>query len=199
MEDLERIVSNNIIELRKAHKWTQAELAEKINYSDKSVSKWERGEALPDLKILAKMAELFGVSIDFFVKENAIEEKKKYTVDKTTGVYRTAIALLAVVGIWLAVVVFYTYTRIAHHQNFWLLFVMGVPLSFFALNIFDRIWWNRKLSLIWDTGLCWSLISTVHLWFLYFASSHINLWMLYIIGVPLQIAFILLSFIRKSK
>ena len=59
MNSLEQIVANNLTELRKEKKWTQAELAEKINYSDKSVSKWERGEALPDLKVLKQMADLY--------------------------------------------------------------------------------------------------------------------------------------------
>ena len=59
MNTLEQIVANNLTELRKEKKWTQAELAEKINYSDKSVSKWELGEALPDLKVLKQMADLY--------------------------------------------------------------------------------------------------------------------------------------------
>ena len=71
MNNLEQIVANNLTELRKEKKWTQAELAEKINYSDKSVSKWERGEALPDLKVLLQMAELFGVNLEYFTTENA--------------------------------------------------------------------------------------------------------------------------------
>ena len=85
MENLEQIVANNLTELRKEQKWTQAELAEKINYSDKSVSKWERGDALPDLKVLLQMAELFGVSLDYFVTENAVQRhliKKPEKLDK---------------------------------------------------------------------------------------------------------------------
>ena len=64
MENLEQIVAQNLIELRKAKGWTQAELAEKINYSDKSVSKWERGETLPDTAILPDLAEVLETTVD---------------------------------------------------------------------------------------------------------------------------------------
>ena len=72
---LEQIVAENLAELRRAKGWTQAELAEKINYSDKSVSKWERGEGLPDLKVLMQLAELYGVTLDCFVTKGAAEQK----------------------------------------------------------------------------------------------------------------------------
>ena len=64
--ELEKIVAANITELRKSRQLTQLELAEKLNYSDKTISKWERGDGLPDLKTICKMAEIFGVSVDYF-------------------------------------------------------------------------------------------------------------------------------------
>ena len=71
MEDLKIIVGKNLSSLRKAHKMTQAELAEHLNYSDKAISKWERGESLPDADSLLALANLFGVTVDyFFHKEN---------------------------------------------------------------------------------------------------------------------------------
>ena len=64
--DIKANIANNIVELRKRKKWTQAELAEKINYTDKAVSKWERGESTPDVDVLYNMAEIFGVTVDYF-------------------------------------------------------------------------------------------------------------------------------------
>ena len=69
--ELEKIVAANITELRKSRQLTQLELAEKLNYSDKTISKWERGDGLPDLKTICRMAEIFGVSVDYFVTEGA--------------------------------------------------------------------------------------------------------------------------------
>ena len=67
MEDLKIIFAQNLIMLRKQMKLTQIELAEKINYSDKAISKWERGESIPDVSVLLNLAKLFGVDIDFLV------------------------------------------------------------------------------------------------------------------------------------
>ena len=61
MEDLKVIFAQNLIALRKQMKLTQIELAEKINYSDKAVSKWERGESIPDVSVLMVIANLFNV------------------------------------------------------------------------------------------------------------------------------------------
>ena len=70
MEDLKIIFAQNLIMLRKQMKLTQIELAEKINYSDKAISKWERGESIPDVSVLLNLAKLFGVDIDFLVTEH---------------------------------------------------------------------------------------------------------------------------------
>ena len=72
MENINEINQNlakNLAYYRKASGWTQAELAEKINYSDKSVSKWESGNGVPDLYILLRLAELYGVTLNDLVGE----------------------------------------------------------------------------------------------------------------------------------
>ena len=71
MQDVKVIFAQNLISLRKQMKLTQIELAEKINYSDKAVSKWERGESIPDVTVLMTIASLFGVTLDFLVSEHA--------------------------------------------------------------------------------------------------------------------------------
>ena len=64
LSDLKLISASNIINLRTSHGMTQAELGAKLNYSDKTISKWERGEAIPDAYVLVQMAELFGVTVN---------------------------------------------------------------------------------------------------------------------------------------
>ena len=68
MEEVKDIVAKNIHELRKKNNMTQLELAEKLNYSDKTVSKWEKGENSPDITFLVEIANIFGVSLDYLVK-----------------------------------------------------------------------------------------------------------------------------------
>ena len=64
---LAEVIGKNITRLRKLANMTQLELAEKLNYSDKSISKWEQGNGIPDVRILVQLAELFGVTLDDLV------------------------------------------------------------------------------------------------------------------------------------
>ena len=68
------IVAKNLIELRKRKNFTQGELAEMLNYSDKTISKWENGDSLPDISVLASLAEIYGITLDDLIHENAAEK-----------------------------------------------------------------------------------------------------------------------------
>ena len=75
-EKLKKQIGINIANLRKRQGLTQAGLAEQVNYSDKAVSKWERGESVPDVLTLAHLAKLFGVSVnDLLSDPNALPEE----------------------------------------------------------------------------------------------------------------------------
>ena len=76
------IIAKNLANLRKQAKMTQQELAEKLNYTDKAVSKWERGEALPDILVLKQLADMYGVKVDDFLHEH------EQPVVQQTPVYR---------------------------------------------------------------------------------------------------------------
>ena len=69
MEDLKPIIAKNITVLRQNAKMTQFDLAEKLNYSDKAISKWERAEAIPDVSVLKSIADLFGVTVDYLLQD----------------------------------------------------------------------------------------------------------------------------------
>ena len=55
---------DNLIQLRKLHKMTQEDVAEKVGVSRQAVAKWESGETAPDLEKARLLAEVFGVSLD---------------------------------------------------------------------------------------------------------------------------------------
>ena len=74
MEDIKSNVAKNITELRILNNMTQMELAEKLNYSDKTISKWERAESSPDISVLVEMEDLFGVTLDYLVRTENVEE-----------------------------------------------------------------------------------------------------------------------------
>ncbi|MGN1194812.1 MAG: helix-turn-helix domain-containing protein [Acutalibacteraceae bacterium] len=72
-------LAENLVKYRKLHGMTQAELAECISYSNKSVSKWERGEGTPDIYVLLTISEIYGVTLSELVGQT---EQSKKTSDK---------------------------------------------------------------------------------------------------------------------
>ena len=77
MKDIRQNIGKNIVRLRNAAHMTQAEFAEQLNYTDKAVSKWERGESVPDIVILKKIADQFSVTVDYLLEEHRPEEAVK--------------------------------------------------------------------------------------------------------------------------
>ena len=76
MATINENIAKNIIMLRKEKKWTQQDLADQLNYSDKTISKWERGDSTPDIEMLCKVAEVFNVDINFLISEHSTFEVK---------------------------------------------------------------------------------------------------------------------------
>ena len=69
LEKLKNQIGTNIAVQRKRVGLTQAGLAEKLNYSDKAVSKWERGESMPDVLTLIQLAEQFEISVNDLLED----------------------------------------------------------------------------------------------------------------------------------
>ena len=116
--------------LRKNAKLTQMELADRFNYSDKTISKWESGESLPSVEILYELAQFYGTSLDALTQENdiietSIETKQKDKMFPT----KLIITLLAVSAVWLLATVLFVTFKIVYARNFPLLFLWAVPIS----------------------------------------------------------------------
>ena len=193
-QNLEQIVAANLAELRRAQGLTQAELAEKINYSDKSVSKLERGDGLPDLKVLTQLSALYGVSLDTFVTENAAQEIEQVQQPKSRLSLRILTELLAVSIIFLAATVIYVLASFYAKINLWTLFTWAVPLSFGVLTLFNLRWHYRVCTIVFSSLLSWCFLTALYLQLLQY-----NIWMLFIIGVPAQAAISLFSQYKRKK
>ena len=119
MEDIKNIVAKNITELRILNNMTQLELAEKLNYSDKTISKWERAESSPDISVLVEMADLFGVTLDYLVKTENIEEAVIEHKNKEVKYNRRAISYIAEGCAWIvAIFAFIITTLILNKMSF---------------------------------------------------------------------------------
>ena len=161
-EQLRANIAKNITELRKASDITQAELAEKLNYSDKSVSKWERGDGVPDIIVLNKIAELFGVTLNDLVSG----EKPKLPRKKPHLTNRIIIPFLSVGLVFLlASIAFLALRLIGVWDRSWLLFIYAVPISLIVMLVFSELWWNLTARLITLSGLVWSVFICIRLSF----------------------------------
>ena len=74
------ILADKIIYLRKKCGWSQEELAERMNVSRQSISKWEGAQSVPDLDKILKMCQVFGVSTDYLLKEEILAELDHFFV-----------------------------------------------------------------------------------------------------------------------
>ena len=195
LNELKQIIGKNIIDLRKKMGLTQAELAEKINYSDKAVSKWECGDAVPDIAVLKRLAEILNVTVDYLLQEEH-EQKPVHETNKTIKRNQRIITALSVSLVWLIstlifIVLGYTVPNISWH---WLLFVYSCPVSLIVLLVFNSIWGRPRSNFAIITALVWLIIASIYLSFL-----DLNLWMIFLIGIPSQIIIVLWSGIKKLR
>jgi transcriptional regulator with XRE-family HTH domain len=187
-------LSQNLIFLRKNQKLTQGEFAEKINYSDKTVSKWENGDAIPDVETLYLIAKFYGVTLDALISDNL---QKMVVTDKSKTnkqhVNKIIITLLSVLLVWLIAVVAHIQINLVFKLNLWILYILALPISMVVLLVFNCIWGRRHLTFIILSFLNWFTLLYIHLQLL----NINNMWSIYFIGIPLQIAIILWSQLKK--
>ena len=194
MSEMKQIIASNIIQLRKKNKLTQAELAQKLNYSDKAISKWERGESIPDVEILKQISDMFGVTVDYLLTENAEEYKDKYVLPKENKSNQLTIALLGVCMVWLVATIIYVYAQINLNINLWTLFVWAVPISSVVLLVFNRMWGNKKFEFYVNTVFNWTLLTSIYLQFLSY-----NVWLVFLVGLPIQVVIFLWARLKPKK
>ncbi len=189
MEELKMIIAGNIGQLRRNAGLTQLELAEKLNYSDKAISKWERGESMPDIVTLKAVADCFSVSIDYLLRaEHPVEQDVKREYTKRQRRNHRLITVMACVLVWLLGVFVYTSVDVAlpmvRHQ-LWMVFVYAVPITLIVLLVFNSIWGKRRANFAIISLLIWSVLACVYISSLVFFSY--NFWLLFVIGIPAQI------------
>ena len=196
MEDIKSIVAKNITELRLRNNMTQLELAEKLNYSDKTISKWERAESSPDIAVLVEIAALFGVTLDQLVRNGNTEEAIAKSGPAEAKYNRRIISHISEsAALVIAMFAFIITTLILQRTTFqWLYFVYAIPITLIVKLIFNSIWFNPRQNYSIISALMWSLLAAIHTTFLYFG---INVALIYLLGVAGQIVIIMWSFIKK--
>lgn len=184
--DIKDNFAANLTKLRKTAGLTQAELAEKLNYSDKAVSKWERAESIPDIYALKEIANFFGAKVDTLISEPRPERLK---ATKNLGKKRIILALASTAIVWLVAVLFYFFIHLFVDIRFpWLSFIYGVPVTCIVLLVFTSVWGKSLGNLIIISALIWSIIFCVYITLiLALPAPPKALWEIFLIGVPAQI------------
>lgn len=197
MNNLKQIIAKNISELRIGSNMTQLALAESLNYSDKAISKWERGESIPDIAVLKEIADLFEVTLDYLVEESH-EAKVQSSFKKKTRKYNHGfITGISVLLVWLCATLGFVITDILADTNkHWLTFIYAVPVSMIVWVIMNSLWFNKRRNFFIISLLVWSTLISFYLTFLAF---NISVWQVLILGVPAQIIILLWSRIKRTK
>jgi transcriptional regulator with XRE-family HTH domain len=145
MEELKAVFAANLISLRQKAGLTQAELADRLHYSDKSVSKWERAEALPDAAVLKSLSGIFGVTVDFLLESHDKWESEEAKRKKSAVIDKKAVAGVAFLGVWtLAALLFVIFWILG--EVYWVILLMGVPISLIALLVMNTIFNGRRFN-----------------------------------------------------
>ncbi|CAH0535695.1 hypothetical protein [Oscillospiraceae bacterium] len=183
---LRKTVAKNIAAYRKAHHDTQLDLATKLNYSDKSVSKWERGESLPDVYILSQIADLYGVSVSALIGE--IQPPKESKPHYHMFILLLSLALTMAV----ATLLFSMFMICKVPYPAWMFFVYALPVCSIICIVFTSLWWGILWQGVSVSALIWTLGLSLYLSF-----ELENVSLIFLVCAALQVLTVLWEIFRK--
>lgn len=201
LSELKLISASNIIRLRTEAGMTQAELGAKLNYSDKTISKWERGEAIPDAYVLTQLAAMFGVTVDYLLSSHdAWDAPQEEAEDEDTAAadqaYSTSvITVLAVVSVWTACLIAFVVLWLAKGLIWWTMFAIALPVSLLVLVVLMSVFKKERYLQFAIAGFVFSLFVM-----LYFVIPNYKPWQLFLISVPaVTIVFLACNIRRRPQ
>ena len=207
-EKLRVKLGGNIAAYRKRSGLTQAGLAEKLNYSDKAVSKWERGESLPDVLTLVQLAELFEITVNDLVvdpdelpsdggkvqkvMELVSEKALKRKADKKI------VQLLSSTLVWFVALFLFVVISSVDIDNSWLAFIYAIPVDAIVILTLKSAWKDFRWNKLLISQIMWGVILSLYISLLVFLN--VNIWKLFLLGIPGQAAIILwFRLFRKTR
>lgn len=194
LSELKLISASNIIRLRTQAGLTQAELGEKLNYSDKTISKWERGEAIPDAYVLTQMAEIFGVTVDYLLSTHDAWENPNQQEEQEQGMSRHSVNMIiaiAVLGVWtMALSVFVLLWLLDYIV--WQTFIVALPVSILTYMVLICVFNRRKYLQYVIAAFVLSVFVL-----LYFVLPMQKPWQLFLVAVPAIVLVFLSCNIRQ--
>ncbi len=220
--DIRETVKSNLIRLRKENKLTQLELSQKINYSDKAISRWETGEVTPDVETLSALAALYQIPITafFLSQEVPLSKKERRAMRKSekqlkkqekradklaaaparkepsdfTLSRRVALLIFGLCFFWTVVLSLFFVLKAYPVWGAWRVFVWGVPGSLLLLLFFFRTFSHRAPHIVFTSLFAWSMLAA-----LYLQIAKWSLFPIFFLGIPLQAIILLFPFLWKKK
>lgn len=198
-EKLRLKLGGNIAAYRKKIGLTQAGLAEKLNYSDKAVSKWERGESLPDVLTLVQLAELFDVTVNDLVIDpdelppdgGTVQKVMKLVSEKALKrkADKKIVQMLCSVLVWFVALFFFVVISSLDIANSWISFIYAIPADAIVILSLKSAWKDFRWNKLLISQIMWGVILSIYISLLVFLK--LNIWKLFLLGIPGQAAIIL--------
>lgn len=207
-EKLKSQLGANIVAYRKRSGLTQAKLAEQLNYSDKAISKWERGESMPDVPTLVQLAELFETSVDALLADpnalpenvGVIEQVMDKAVQKTLKrkANKRVILGLCSLLVWFVSTLTFVVLFSLQIPNAWMAFFYAIPVDAIVQLSLRSAWKDFRRNQMLVSIIMWGFVLSLYMSLLVFAQ--LNIWTLFLLGVPSQAAiFLWFRMYRKPR
>ena len=200
MEELEKIIGENLTYLRKNAGMTQLEFGEKFNYSDKTVSKWEQGSVVPSVEILKQIGDYYGVTVDFLLTKHTFTEFKSKLSKTPDSIRKLTMIALIITALWFICITIYVAsiynlgTADFTINRWWVVFLWAIPFSAaIAAFGFRRYFKDIRISIILTSVFAWGSLLAAYITVLNVG----NYWYLFFIGIPIQVAIILFERLRR--
>lgn len=197
MDKIDTNISTNIINLRKGKNMTQNDLARHLSYSDKTVSKWEHGYAIPDVVTLKEIADFFEVTVDYMISDHSNEESfQEHRKNKNRNRILT-LALVDTFFIFVAVIIYIAVVQ-SRDLKIWPIFLWALGGSCLFNAIFCEKWYKHTISPYLFGSLAIWLLLLAFFFTLYVYNINYNFWYIFFAGIPIQAAFILIIKLKHS-
>lgn len=193
LSELKLISASNLIKLRTGAGLTQAELGEKLNYSDKTISKWERGEAIPDAYVLTQLAGIFGVTVDYLLSSHDAWElpEQQAAQQEEPGYSVNMIIAISVLGVWTMALTIFVLLWL-FDIILWETFIVALPVSILTYMVLICVFRRRRHLQFVIAAFVLSLFVL-----LYFTIPMQKPWQLFLIAIPAEIIVFLSCHIRR--
>lgn len=200
MQNINQNIANNIVRLRKLHNLTQIELSKELNISDKAVSKWERGESIPDIYMLQTIANFFKVDINYLINEQSNNDIKKTKQSVQLFVRNLLINILLCMAVYLVATFVFVFPILRDPENaktMWVSFIIAIPICSLICSWYGKrnnYWLVQLISL---SMFVWSSITAVYCIKIVQNSAEL-FWLCYLIGIPIEAALCIIFFWKKT-